>query len=79
MGYGYEWSEGNWLANPSLGNWWITSAEDAKIYSTENKIYVVTKNGTYKLCNADTANYIRPVITISKNMIEEYKKRGNIK
>lgn len=69
MGYGYEWQDGNWLANSNLGTWWIDSAQNEKVYA-------VTKIGSYKLYNANELNYIRPVITIEKELIEK-KTRQN--
>lgn len=62
MGYGYEWQDGNWLANSNLETWWIDSAQNEKVYA-------VTKIGSYKLYNANELNYIRPVITIEKELI----------
>ena len=64
MGYGYEWTEGNWLASVSLNNWWISSAKEASVESSENKVYAVNKDGTYRLMKANAYNYVRPVITI---------------
>lgn len=64
MGYDYEWNEGNWLANSTLGNWWIESSQNGKVY-------VVTKIGSYKILNASELNFIRPVITIEKDNVEK--------
>ena len=33
MGFGYEWSEGNILADISLGNWWIDSVQNEKVFA----------------------------------------------
>jgi hypothetical protein len=71
MGYGYEWTEGNWLASVSLNNWWISSAKEASVESSENKVYAVNKDGTYRLMKANAYNYVRPVITIEKKLIEK--------
>lgn len=62
MGFGYEWSEGNWLANYDLYTWWINSTQNGKAYA-------VTYKGTYKLIKTDAINYIRPVIIISKDSV----------
>ena len=62
MGFGYEWSEGNWLANKDLNSWWIISSQN-------EKVYVVTYKGTYKLTKPGSVNFIRPVITIKKEQI----------
>ena len=62
MGFGYEWSEGNWLANYDLYTWWINSTQNGKVYA-------VTYKGTYKLIKPDAINYIRPVIVISKDSV----------
>ena len=64
MGFGYEWSVGNWLANQTLGTWWIISAQNEQVYA-------VTSSGVYKLYTADSLNYIRPTITISKELVEK--------
>ena len=64
MGYGYEWNEGNWLANKDLGNWWIISSQ-------KDKVYAVSSTGAYKLYNATDKNYVRPVITIKKDILQK--------
>lgn len=64
MGYGYEWFEGNWLANNTLGMWWINSSQNGKVYA-------VTKIGSYKLYSANISHYVRPVITINKDLVEK--------
>lgn len=64
MGYGYEWSEGNWLANDKLGNWWLNTSQNEKIYT-------VSRNGSYKMNSSATTNYVRPKITIEKENIKQ--------
>lgn len=64
MGYDYEWTEGNWLANNNLGTWWINSSQNGKVYA-------VTRIGSYKLYSANVTNYVRPVITINKDVVEK--------
>lgn len=64
MGYGYEWSEGNWLANSSLGIWWINSSQNGKVYA-------VTKIGSYKLYSANVSHFVRPVIIMNKDLVEK--------
>lgn len=66
MGFGYEWSTGNWLASPSLGTWWIISSQNEKIYAVNSK-------GTYSLFKATSLNYVRPVITINKESTTKVK------
>ena len=63
MNFGYDWNEGNWLANKELDSWWL---ETSKYHS----IYAVTKKGSYKLSDAKDKNYIRLVIEISKSSIK---------
>lgn len=69
MEYGYEWSEGNWLANTTLGTWWINTSQNESIYAVSIK-------GSYKLYKASQSNYIRPVITIEKELTQK-KTRQN--
>lgn len=69
MGFGYEWSTGNWLASPTLGTWWIISSQN-------EKIYVVTAKGTYTLTSSTALNYVRPVITISKDSVIKIKEES---
>jgi len=64
MGFDYEWYEANWLANSELDTWWIDSLQ------TE-KAYVVTKIGSYKIYAPNNFNYVRPVITLEKDIIEK--------
>lgn len=63
MNFGYDWNEGNWLANKELDSWWLET-------SKYNSIYTVTKKGSYKLSDAKDKNYIRLVIEISKSSIK---------
>lgn len=63
MDFGYDWEEGNWLAGDSLDSWWLET-------SKYNKIYVVTERGSYRLANASSKNYVRPVIIIDKENIK---------
>lgn len=64
MGYGYEWNEGNWLANEGLGTWWINASQNGKVYA-------VSRTGSYKLYDGNKANYVRPVITIDKELAKK--------
>ncbi len=64
MGFGYEWGEGNWLANENLKTWWIISKQN-------EKVYCVTPNGTYKLQVPNSPNYVRPTIIIKKAQVEK--------
>ena len=62
LGYGDEWSEGNWLANSKLGNWWIESEQNQKVFA-------VSPNGSFKLFYAKSYNYVRPTIVIKKELV----------
>lgn len=64
MGYSYEWSEGNWLASSTLGTWWLGS-------SKKNGILVVTPKGNYRLYSVSQQGYVRPVITIDKDLVKK--------
>lgn len=66
MGYGYEWTTNNWLANTSLDTWWVISEQNKKIFS-------VTRIGSYKLYNPTDLNYVRPTIVIKKELINVIK------
>ena len=66
MGYSDEWSDGNWLANKSLGNWWIESVQNQKVFA-------VSPNGSFKLFYAKSYNYLRPTIVIKKEKIKVIK------
>ena len=66
MGYSDEWSDGNWLANYKLGNWWIESEQNQKVFA-------VSPNGSFKLFHANTKNYLRPTIVIKKEYIKVEK------
>lgn len=63
MEFGDEWSEGNWLANSKLGNWWIESEQNQKVFA-------VSPNGSFKLYYAKSYNFIRPVIIVKKDLIK---------
>lgn len=64
MGYSYEWSEGNWLASSTLGIWWLGS-------SKKNGVLVVTPKGNYRLYSVNQQGYVRPVITIDKDLVKK--------
>lgn len=64
MGYSYEWSEGNWLASSTLGTWWLGS-------SKKNGVLVVTPKGNYRLYSVGQQGYVRPVITIDKDLVKK--------
>ena len=66
MGYSDEWSDGNWLANYKLGNWWIESEQNQKVFA-------VSPDGSFKLFHANTKNYLRPTIVIKKELIKVEK------
>ena len=64
MGYSYEWSEGNWLASSTLGTWWLGS-------SKKDGVLVVTPKGNYRLYSVGQQGYVRPVITIDKDLVKK--------
>lgn len=66
MGYGYEWTTDNWLANTALDTWWVISEQNKKIFS-------VTRIGSYKLYNPTDLHYVRPTIVIKKELINLIK------
>ncbi len=71
MGFGYEWSEGNWLANNDIGTWWIISKQN-------EKVYCVTSIGSYKLQSPISPNYVRPTIVIKKaNITTKVEEKTN--
>lgn len=63
MEFGYDWVKGNWLANEKVSSWWLETTK-------YNRIYIVTKTGSYKLAEPKEKNYIRPVIKIDKGLIK---------
>lgn len=65
MNFGQQWNTANWLANSTIGNWWVISSPK------EDSVYVVTSTGAYRITKANTANYVRPTIVISKENIEK--------
>ena len=71
MGFGYEWTEGNWLASSSYGYWWVISNQNEKVYA-------VGPNGSYKIYQADSYNFIRPVIIIGKEHVNKSDKEEKI-
>ena len=62
LGYGYEWSEANFLAGTNLGYYWINSESD--------KMYVVSPRGSYKMTSKDSLYFVRYVITVSKDNLK---------
>lgn len=70
MGFGYDWSNDNWLANKDNNRWWVNSAQN-------DKVYVVKSNGTYTLVSPSITSYVRVVIVINKEsakLVEEQRK-----
>lgn len=63
LNYGYEWQEGNFLANDTVGIWWIDGVQTEKVYA-------VGINGSYRLFYPDSKNYVRPTITVKKALIK---------
>lgn len=64
MNFGYDWDDGNWLANDYIGSWWLETA-------FLKSIYAVTSRGSYKLSLPNDKNYIRPVIVTYKDNIKD--------
>lgn len=67
MGFGYEWSSPNWLAHSTLESWWILSSQN-------EKVYVITATGAYKLYSPSGKRFIRPTIEIKKSMVKSVEK-----
>lgn len=65
MGFGQQWSTANWLANSKIGNWWVISSPK------NDSVYVVTSTGAYRITKANTMNFVRPTIVISKENVEK--------
>lgn len=65
MGFGQQWSTANWLANSKIGNWWVISSPK------NDSVYVVTSTGAYRITKANSMNYVRPTIVISKENVEK--------
>ncbi len=63
MNFGYDWDNGNWLANDFLGFWWLETP-------IVKSVYTVTPRGTYKLCSPNEKNYIRPVVVTCKDNVK---------
>ena len=62
LGFGYEWDEGNFLASNDLNYYWINSEND--------KMYVVSPRGSYKMTSKDSLYFIRCVIVVSKDNLK---------
>lgn len=63
MNFGYDWDEGNWLANDKIGSWWINSIKS-------NRILAVSTRGSYILYNPNEKNYLRPIIETYKSNVK---------
>ena len=63
MGYSDEWTDGNWLANYKLGNWWLES-------ELNQKVFTVSPKGSFNMVSPKNYNYIRPTIVINKDLIK---------
>ncbi len=64
MNYGSEWNTDNELASNWVFNYWLAD-------SRNDKIFVVTRKGSYKMAKPTDMYYMRCVITINKNLIKE--------
>ena len=62
LGYGYEWTEGNFLASYDIGYYWINSENE--------KLYAVGPRGTYRMSSKETLYFVRCVITVSKDNLK---------
>lgn len=62
MNFGYEWSEPNFLANDTLDVWWIDTVQS-------DKIFAVGPTGSYRLFETSKKNYVRPTITVKKDLL----------
>lgn len=68
MDFGYDWKDGNWLANKEIGEWWLDTIK-------YNRVYTVTERGSYKLDYSDNKNFVRPVILIDKSYVNKFFNR----
>ena len=71
MNYGDEWTQGNWLASNENQKWWILSDKN-------DKVYVVSSRGTFYLSNAKNSNFVRPTITIKKELVTKIEEKKEI-
>ena len=63
MNYGYEWTDGNFLANNELGIWWINTVQN-------DKVFAVGPSGSYRLYYSTQKNYVRPTIVVKKDLLD---------
>ena len=63
MNFGYDWDDGNWLANKYLDSWWLETP-------IVKSVYAVTSRGTYKLSSPSDKNYVRPVVITFKDNVK---------
>lgn len=72
MEFGDEWSNDNWLAGKENQKWWVMSRKNGKVY-------VVSFKGTFYLSNAKNSHFVRPTITIKKELISKTDETKEIK
>ena len=64
MGYGYEWGDENILANNGTNQYFLSTSQNGNMY-------VVIRNGTYRMVSPTSSQYVRVVITVEKSIIKK--------
>ena len=64
MGYGYEWGDENILANNDTNQYFLSTSQNGNMY-------VVIRNGTYRMVSPTSSQYVRVVITVEKSIIKK--------
>ena len=62
--YGWEWNNDNILTSSKMYNYWLATSQ-------KEKMYVVSRKGSYKMVKPTATYYARVVITISKDSIKK--------
>ena len=62
--YGWEWNNDNILTTSKMYNYWLATSQ-------KEKMYVVSRKGSYKMVKPTATYYARVVITISKDSIKK--------
>ena len=68
MHYNYDWKDENILASNAVNYYWLLSEQN-------NKVYVVRRDGTYKLTGITAGYYVRIVIKVDKSSIQKEEKK----
>ncbi len=62
--YGWEWNNDNILTSSKMYNYWLATSQ-------KERMYVVSRKGSYKMVKPTATYYARVVITISKDSIKK--------